>query len=130
MSFGYSFALACGAGLLLSLTAGAKAEDKMAFDGNWSCECLTFDGSSENCHMFASAKEGVFSFGAFETSGEGTFSVERSVDEAVVTGQIRTVTGHDMTVIIVQPAGGGDAQVFTDERSEDGAPFTAACTSD
>ena len=109
---------------MLGATHAARA-DGMA---DWSCSCLTFDGSSEACHMFASITGDLMSFGAFETGGEGPYSVETTAAETVVTGDLATfATGAPLKVIIVQPADGSDDLVFIDERTPGGETFTAHC---
>ncbi|WP_442582662.1 hypothetical protein ACSBOB_12240 [Mesorhizobium sp. ASY16-5R] len=109
----------------LAMSWSALADEEKTPD--WSCSCLTFDGSSENCHMFANVEGPVFSFGAFETSGDGPYTVERTADETVLTSEITTVNGAKMTVIIAEPSKGGTALIFTDERKPGGESFTAKC---
>lgn len=110
----------------IALASAAQADEPSVSD--WSCACLTYDGGTENCYMFASITGPTFSFGAFETSGSGTFSVERDQTETVVTGRIVTGTDQPMTVIIAQPHSDEPALVFIDERKPGGETFTASCT--
>lgn len=104
----------------------AVADEEAKVD--WSCECLTFDGKPENCHMFANITGPVMSFGAFETSGDGPYEVERTDAETVVIGTItRIFDQKPMKVFIAEPRGGGTAKVFMDEMKPGGETFTAKC---
>lgn len=93
----------------------------------WECSCLTYSGSRESCHMYATVSGRTFEFGAFETSGAGNYIVKRAANETVVTGRIRTHTGGRLTAIIVTPRGGATSYVHIGTRRRGQQTFTARC---
>jgi hypothetical protein len=115
---------------VLSLTALSISALPAAADGmiDWSCSCVSTSPELGACNMAASISGDVMFFGAFETGGEGPYSVTTDSTETVVTGDLKSyVTENPLKVVIVQPADGSDALVFMDERTPGGETFTAAC---
>lgn len=113
-------------GIASLLLQGPSTAADMAAD--WSCSCLTYDGSTDNCYMLASISGSRLSFSAFETSAEGSFKVSYNATETVVTGDLRTsVSNEQMTVVIAQPADGSPALIYTGQRTPGGETFTAHC---
>jgi hypothetical protein len=76
--------------------------------------------------MFASIDGRTLAFGAFETSGEGTYHVVRDRRGTVVTGRIRTATGNPLSVTIIQPRSKGPARVHVGSAGRK-PDFTARC---
>jgi hypothetical protein len=109
---------------VIGLSAPALADGPA---GTWGCECRRYLGSEDGqpCYMFANVTGKTFSFGAFETSGDGRFRVTRRTSGYDLTARIRTaVTGARMRIRI-RVERSGDARVYIDNDSK--PIFLAAC---
>jgi hypothetical protein len=93
----------------------------------WECTCVPGPGDSGFCPVFASINGQKFSFGAYETSGDGYYRVIHRKHEDVVEGNIRTTTGGRLTAVVVTPKGARVSKIYIDKKRP-GEQFLARCT--
>lgn len=106
--------------------AMAKAKHGALKRAKWECKCVPGPGDSGFCPVFASIDGRKFSFGAYETSGDGRYRVIHRKHEDVVEGNIRTGTGGRLTAVVVTPKGARHSKIYTDKKRT-GEPFMARC---